>query len=509
MCDFAPPSRQHLASFRSVNMFRASPWISYDPSHHHLDLSLTEQPDDDDVPPEYNSPQSDMEAPEISTLREEEEETPPPDAGGLSFSKFRVNLWGQGAGASGSSTGPPLGPPASNRRGPTPPESDDDDEEDQLIDDDELAIVTETGRKHATSSPGSLVTGGSPNSTPSPRKRGGVTRPRQRRSMTGRRGRPGREPPDAAAMMSTFEVTKAEQGGSSSAQIVPPVAAMVAPPLPLPPPQTAPSSSGDWMAASSSKPPRKKPGPKKGSTLGPRGPRKNASKTAHNTPGSSTPLLDDSVLNPDPSTFLVPAPPSIPPTPGPDQPSLPPSHLPPILPPDLALDPSIPIPVYPLPTRAFPVQPPPKVPTGYAPSQPIDTKRGPVRKWTIMQREIKGIAGGRWFARTWVAPQTLPQTATAIRPISPPVYTAASPPLTLPDAGPSRISGSAAGSRASSVKIETGPLHALSELEIIESARWARAGPDVGSGILSRGPASVRTSITPSPPPGEQPSLSV
>jgi len=31
-----------------------------------------------------------------------------------------------------------------------------------------------------------------------------------------------------------------------------------------------------------------------------------------------------------------------------------------------------------------------------------------------MEREIRGIAGGRWFARTWVAPSTLPQNMNAM-----------------------------------------------------------------------------------------------
>lgn len=59
------------------------------------------------------------------------------------------------------------------------------------------------------------------------------------------------------------------------------------------------------------------------------------------------------------------------------------------------------MPLYPLPSRAFPVQPPAK----YPPPHPADT-RGPVRKWQIVQREIRGIAGGRWFARSWLSPAT-------------------------------------------------------------------------------------------------------
>jgi hypothetical protein len=275
----------NLASFGK--MFRASPWISYEPSQRQSALPRTNSNDDAASHDTTSSSQDphirggDMDAPEISTLREEEEETPPPDSAGLSFSKFRVNLrlparTGQGAAASsGSVVGPPVGPPSAGRRALSPPDSDDEDEEDQLIDDDELAIVTETGRGPNTSSPASLAVAGSPAATPSPRKRGGATRGRQRRGgATGRRGRPGREPPDAAAMMSTFELTKTDQAGPSSAQIVPPPPpVMVGAPSPV-----AGPSTGDWSSAPPPKPPRKKPGPKKGSTLGPRGPRKSAVK---------------------------------------------------------------------------------------------------------------------------------------------------------------------------------------------------------------------------------------
>ena len=63
---------------------------------------------------------------------------------------------------------------------------------------------------------------------------------------------------------------------------------------------------------------------------------------------------------------------------------------------------NVPIPVYPLPTKPFPVQPPPKIPTGFAPLIAVDRGRTRVRHWREANREIRGIAGGRWFAKTWV-----------------------------------------------------------------------------------------------------------
>jgi hypothetical protein len=63
---------------------------------------------------------------------------------------------------------------------------------------------------------------------------------------------------------------------------------------------------------------------------------------------------------------------------------------------------NVPIPVYPLPTKPFPVQPPPKIPTGFAPPIPLDRSRTKPRHWREANRDIRGIAGGRWFAKTWV-----------------------------------------------------------------------------------------------------------
>jgi hypothetical protein len=62
----------------------------------------------------------------------------------------------------------------------------------------------------------------------------------------------------------------------------------------------------------------------------------------------------------------------------------------------------VPHPRYPLPTKPFQVQPPPKITTGYALTTPLDRTKGRPRHWRPAHREIRGIAGGRWFARTWV-----------------------------------------------------------------------------------------------------------
>lgn len=63
---------------------------------------------------------------------------------------------------------------------------------------------------------------------------------------------------------------------------------------------------------------------------------------------------------------------------------------------------NVPIPVYPLPTKPFPVQPPQKILTGIAPLIPLDKSHKKARHWREANREIRGIAGGRWLTRTWV-----------------------------------------------------------------------------------------------------------
>ena len=62
----------------------------------------------------------------------------------------------------------------------------------------------------------------------------------------------------------------------------------------------------------------------------------------------------------------------------------------------------VPIPQYPPPTKPFPVQPPPKMTSGFAPALPLDRSGKKVRRWRTANREIRGIAGGRWFTHTWV-----------------------------------------------------------------------------------------------------------
>lgn len=70
--------------------------------------------------------------------------------------------------------------------------------------------------------------------------------------------------------------------------------------------------------------------------------------------------------------------------------------------PELHLDPSIPIPIYRLPSKPFLVQPLPKIGAGFAPTIPLDRTRQPVRKWRRAMRAVRGIAGGQWVVPAWV-----------------------------------------------------------------------------------------------------------
>lgn len=58
--------------------------------------------------------------------------------------------------------------------------------------------------------------------------------------------------------------------------------------------------------------------------------------------------------------------------------------------------------------------PPPKLSSGLAPSITLDKSGKQVRHWRTALREIKGIGGGRWFARTWVGHKESPFAASAV-----------------------------------------------------------------------------------------------
>ncbi len=68
---------------------------------------------------------------------------------------------------------------------------------------------------------------------------------------------------------------------------------------------------------------------------------------------------------------------------------------------DMNLD-GVPLPAYPLPSKPFPVHPPVKIGSGFAPIIPVDKSGKKARHWRQANREIRGIAGGRWFTKSWI-----------------------------------------------------------------------------------------------------------
>jgi hypothetical protein len=126
-----------------------------------------------------------------------------------------------------------------------------------------------------------------------------------------------------------------------------------------------------------------------------------------------------------------------------------------------------PRPAYPAPARPFSVLPPPKLAAGAAPPLVLDRTRAQVRRWRPVVREVRGVAGGRWFARCWLGEKESAFAAVA----GPPPEPAYAPPK--PRRGRGR--GGALGSSGTS--------------------RAASAGPEGAASAPPRAPTKMRTSV--------------
>ncbi|KAL4070520.1 hypothetical protein J3A83DRAFT_4372692 [Scleroderma citrinum] len=285
----------------------------------------------------------DMDAPQISTLREED--TPPPTR----TSKLRVKLLVSDKKGKGKSSPPSI--PAAARKnaqsGPTPVHSDEEveeEEEDQLIDDDELP---------ASTAPAPGISAGTKRKAPAKK-----SRPRKMEKQD-------KEADKAAPEHPERTVELAEPSTSSTAIPEKPTPKKKAPPRK---PPAAPKAKGR-----TTKTPATLPIPSVDDA---------AMSETHTMTAPSSPLPHDGHevgQSPDADEAEKRRPPS------PEGPVETP-----------------PLPVYPLPSKPFPVQPPPKIGTGFAPMLPLDRTGTKVRRWRVANREIRGIAGGRWFARAWV-----------------------------------------------------------------------------------------------------------
>ncbi|KAI0673636.1 hypothetical protein C8Q78DRAFT_1151760 [Trametes maxima] len=350
----------------------------------------------------------DMDAPQISTLREENTPEPSPVKSKLKL-KLLVNERGEG---------PKTGSTSSKHARPDSEDDDDDDEddeEDQLIDDDDEEI------------PKPLPVLPPPVVAPmrgSPAKRG------SRGRGGGRRGRGGRGAATASGPgVGVFETIATESTSAQEprAEVWDPMAADRSYTQPIP-----------------GLPGKKKPGPPKGSIM-PRTIRKKPSKTAKN---AATLLIDDTESVSEAYAGTAPSSPG--PLEGSPEPDIPLASL--VAPSNHADETpleGVPLPVYPLPSKPFAVQPPPKIGTGFAPVVVLDKSGKPVRRWRQVNREIRGIAGGRWFVKNWVGEKES-QFADAVAATQAALQNAAGesisvPGLTLPKLSAVSVSGTGRG----------------------------------------------------------------
>ncbi|TFK94995.1 hypothetical protein K466DRAFT_571453 [Polyporus arcularius HHB13444] len=302
----------------------------------------------------------DMDAPQISTLHDEASPEPRPAP-----SKFRVKLLVNNKSESSKAGS------VSSKHGRADSDDDDDDdedeEEDQLIDDDDDEAV-----KPAPAIPAQVT---APVAA-TPPKRGGRGRGGGRGGRGRGRGRAGAQPVPGPGV-TWFETAPSEATSSqvASADVWDP-------------------SIGAGGSPAAQAPARKKPGPPKGSQRGGR-------KKAPKIPKTAVSMLKDDIDTASEAYGTAASSPV--PHDGSPEPDIPLSHIAAM---HHAMDDAplegVPLPVYPLPSKPFPVQPPPKMGTGFAPSIPLDKSGKPVRKWRQVHREVRGIAGGRWFVKSWV-----------------------------------------------------------------------------------------------------------
>ncbi|KAJ6523555.1 hypothetical protein B0H19DRAFT_1276874 [Mycena capillaripes] len=310
----------------------------------------------------------DMEAPQISTLHQEDSPPPPPRRVKLLVKDTRV-----AAAQASTSRKRPLS---------DDDELDEEDEEDQLIDDDDVlppAVVPPVAQSSSAADPAS-------------KRKAPKRKPRKSEKKIAEEERKLKEKTMQAAggTMSWFEVsaTKAhQQVGQMGTLDVGPI------PLNIVPLDPGPSKPPPKKKAVR-KPPaiprvRAKPGPKPKAAvlLAPLAPEDTdvISEAGYSVTAASSPVTAHFEGN----------------TPEPE-PTFPPHTNGPLgeEPPINLQD--VPLPQYPLPVKPFSVQPPQKINTGFAPVVPLDRTGAKVRHWRPVNREIRGIAGGRWFTRAWM-----------------------------------------------------------------------------------------------------------
>ncbi|KAH7930455.1 hypothetical protein BV22DRAFT_1116228 [Leucogyrophana mollusca] len=397
----------------------------------------------------------DMDSPHISTLREEN--TPPPSR----QSKFRVKLVvNEGKRKTkGKSSSPTVAPPVRKPIPPPPPpqppvpvqsedelDVDEEDEEDQLIDDDD---DMQPSTSAATASASAAA-----NKRKAPAKK-----PRPRKS----------------AKQDKVDVKKVQE------------------PQEAPENWDAQSANSTAAAATDKPPPKKKAAPRKP----PAAQRTKAKPPPKTAKTLAIPPLDDGVMS-DAYTGTAPS------SPFPHEGGSPEPEE--IEPPtgDANFD-NTPMPVYPLPSKPFPVQPPPKIGTGFAPVLPLDRSGTKVRRWRTAHREIRGIAGGRWFARSWVGDKESELAATIAAKAAAegdkvglaPTAKSVAPSISAPPLGKGAkakasraMSGASVGpSRAGSIVPDLHPVKAPTKMRNIVAGPASEAGND--SDVVAQDPSTT------------------
>ncbi|KAG5652197.1 hypothetical protein H0H81_005932 [Sphagnurus paluster] len=378
----------YVNKHQAISMFRASPWVTYEPT---TSQSLDTHDMDQDV---------DMDAPQISTLRDEE--SPPPQQPKASTSGRKTKTT--------THKPPPVWPRPRRKEINTDEEYDEvEEEEDQLIDDDD-----EPTNPVSASAPVKP----SASADASKRKASNKRKPRKSEKRIAEDERKAQEKvmssvQDLGPTMTWFEATPSEHpddagldrsasistpvGGDISKMGTPKRAAKPAVPRPakkLPTKLKAvpvvPALPDDPGAVSEGSPTSKQSGYEclPATIGGYTGTAASSPVTAHFEAHSPEPEPE---AEPNGSLASVP------------------------LTEETNLE-NVPLPQYPLPTKPFPVQPPPKIATGFAPVLPLDRSGKQVRHWRVAQREIRGIAGGRWFARSWVGQKESQYAASLPRP---------------------------------------------------------------------------------------------
>ncbi|KAF8079120.1 hypothetical protein FPV67DRAFT_1467583 [Lyophyllum atratum] len=338
---------------QAISMFRASPWVTYEPTTTQGHLSDSYDMDQD----------VDMDAPQISTLRESESPPPQPKA---STSGRRSKT---------SHKPPPVWPRPRRKELNTDEEYDEvEEEEDQLIDDDDELMKPVP----AAALPNPARSGDS-----SKRKTSGKRKPRKSEKRIAEDERKAQEKamssqpgaPNLAPTMTWFEATPSEHPDDAGQADARPMS--VSAPV-----------AGDLSKLDTPKKPAASRAKKVSTKL------KTVlhsfvddmggmSESYAGTAASSPVTVPYEGNSPEPELDATGSLASVP------------------LTEETNLE-NVPLPQYPLPTKPFPVQPPPKIPTGFAPAVPLDKSARKVRHWRVAQREVRGIAGGRWFARSWV-----------------------------------------------------------------------------------------------------------